>query len=138
MVQRALGRVVIPAANTPQKGVGDTLIPTPVWRYKGPAISITLSYQVGRWSAVGFAGDTLIVTENLEQPRSDVWQEFRPTRQLKGVRLNGLKATEDNRFDMEMWFKAPGTFSDQGAIFTGCCEVPAVAGMLEIVACSFS
>lgn len=132
-----LGRVEIPADNTPIKSVGDTLIPAPRWKYKGPACTITLTYQVGRWGWAGFAGDTAIVTETLNQPASDVWAEFSPTAPLKGVALTGLKESPDNRYDMEMWFKSPA-FADQGAIFTGCCEVPAVVGELEIVSCSFS
>lgn len=132
-----LGRVVIPSINTPIKSVGDTLVPAPRWRYKGPACTITLTYQVGRWSTFGFAGDTAIVTETLNQLASDTWQEFSPDKALKGVSLIGLKVSPDNRYDMEMWFKSPA-FADQGAIFTDCCEVPAVAAELEIVSCSFS
>jgi len=133
----ALGRIVLPAENTPVKSIGDTLVPTPRWRYKGPACTITLTYQVGRWDWAGFAGDTAIVTETLNQPASDTWREFGPDRALKGVSLIGLVATPDNRYDMEMWFKSPA-FTDQGAIFTDCVEVPAVAAELEIVSCSFS
>jgi len=99
-----LGRIVIPADNTPLKGPGDLLIPNPRWRYKGPAMSITLTYQVGRWGTFGFAGDTPIITESLSQPASDEWQEFSPTNPLRGVNLIGLKPSPDNRFDMEMWF----------------------------------
>ncbi|MBA7593428.1 hypothetical protein ES703_00348 [subsurface metagenome] len=132
-----LGRIVLPSDNTPVKSVGDTLVPSPRWRYKGPASSITLTYQVGRWGVGGFAGDTAIITETLSQPASDTWQEFSPTRALRGVILVGLAPTDDKRYDMEMWFKSPD-FSDQGAIFTNCCEVPAVAAELEIVSCSFS
>lgn len=132
-----LGRVVLPADNTPVKSVGDALIPAPRWKYVGPACTITLTYQVGRWGVGGFAGDTSIETETLNQPASETWQEFSPDRALKGVNLIGLVATEDNRYDMEMWFKSPA-FADQGAIFTDCCEVPAVAAELEIVSCSFS
>ena len=131
-----LGRIEIPADNTPVKSVGDYLIPAPRWRYKGPACTITLTYQVGRWTWA-FAGDTAIVTETLNQPASDTWKEFSPTQTLKGVRLTGLVATPDNRYDMEMWFKSP-EFADQGAIFTDCCEVPAVAAELEIISCSFT
>lgn len=131
-----LGRVVIPSDNTPTKGPGDILVPAPRWRYKGPASTITLTYQVGRWG-IGFAGDTEIVTEILNQPASDSWQEFSPDRTLKGVKLTGLKASSGNRYDMEMWFKSPA-FADQGAIFTGCCEVPAAVPELEIVSCSFT
>jgi len=139
MVQQIvmLGRVVIPADNTPIKSVGDTLTPSPRWRYKGPACAITLTYQVGRWDWAGFAGDSPIVTETLNQPASDYWQEFSPTKVLRGVVLTGLKESPDTRYDMEMWFKSPG-FADQAAIFTDCCEVPAAVGELEIVSCSFS
>jgi len=132
-----LGRIVLPAENTPVKSVGDTLVPSPRWRYKGPACTINLTYQVGRWSTLGFAGDTAIVPESLNQPASDTWQEFSPDRALKGVTLTGLKESPDDRYDMEMWFKSPA-FADQGAIFTDCCEVPAVVGELEIISCSFS
>jgi hypothetical protein len=132
-----LGRVVIPADNTPKKGVGTTLVPSPVWRFKGPATSIKLTYQVGRWGAGGFAGDTEIVEETFNQVKSDDWETFSPQTALKGVKLNGLKATDDNKYDMEMWFKATG-MDDQGAIFTDCCEVPAASPALEIDSCSFS
>lgn len=132
-----LGRVIIPAENTPVKSVGDTLVPSPRWRYTGPACTITLTYQVGRWGLGGFAGDTAIVTETINQLASDTWQEFGPVTPLKGVRLTGLVATADNRYAMEMWFKSPA-FADQGAIFTDCCEVPGVAAALEIVSCSFT
>lgn len=131
-----LGRVVIPSDNTPRKSVGDTLIPSPRWRYKGPACTITLSYQVGRWDWAGFAGDSPIVTETLNQPASDVWAEFSPTTPLRGVKLIGLQPSPDNLYDMEMWFKSPA-FADQGAIFTHCCEVIAL-GEVEIISCSFS
>ena len=50
-----LGRVVIPSDNTPIKGLGEKLIPNPRWKYKGPASTITLTYQVGRWGTFGFA-----------------------------------------------------------------------------------
>lgn len=132
----ALGRVVIPSDNTPQKNVGDLLVPSPRWRYKGPATTIELSYQVGYWG-VTFNGMSPIVRGTLNQKQSDDWQEFNPTTQLKGVPLTGLTPTEDGRYDMEMWFKSPA-FADQGAIFTDCCEVPAVAAELEIVSCSFT
>jgi len=132
-----LGRVVIPSDNTPLKGLGERLVPAPRWRYKGPACTITLTYQVGRWGIGGFAGDTSIITETIHQVVSDEWQEFSPTTPLRGVSLTGLKASPDNRYDMEMWFKAPG-IADQGAIFTDCCEVPAAAPELEIVSCGFS
>ncbi len=132
-----LGRIVIPAANTPVKSAGSLLVPSPRWRYKGPLCTITLTYQVGRWGVVGFAGDSPIVTETLNQPASDTWQEFTPTAPLRGVALTGLKAATNNIYDMEMWFKASG-MDDQGAIFTGCCQVPAAAPSLEIVSCSFS
>lgn len=132
-----LGRVVIPSANTPRKAVDSTLYPAPKWRYKGPACTIALTYQVGRWGTFGFAGDTEIITETLNQVASDYWQEFSPQTPLKGVRLTGLKDSPDNHYDMEMWFKSPA-FADQGAIFTDCCEVPAVAAELEIVSCSFT
>lgn len=132
-----LGRVLIPADNTPLKGVGNILVPSPRWRYRGPACTITLTYQVGRWGVLGFDGDSPKVTETLSQPRSDDWAEFTPPRALRGVALTGLKVSPDNRYDMEMWFKSPD-FSDQAAIFTDCCEVPAVVGEVEIVSCSFS
>lgn len=132
-----LGRIVIPADNTPRKSVGDTLYPSPRWRYKGPACTITLTSQVGRWGWAGFAGDSPIVTESLNQPASDVWAEFSPITPLRGVKLTGLQPSPDSLYDMEMWFKSPA-FADQGAIFTQCCEVPAVVGELEIVSCSFS
>ncbi|MBA7608828.1 hypothetical protein ES703_16011 [subsurface metagenome] len=132
-----LGRVVIPSDNTPLKGPGDTLVPSPVWKYKGPAITITLTYQVGRWGVGGFAGDTSIVTETLPQPACDDWAECRPTSPLRGVKLTGLHPSPDNRYDMEMWFKATG-MADEAAIFTDCCEVPAAVPELEIVSCSFS
>ena len=132
-----LGRVVISADNTPQKSVGDSLIPNPVWRYKGPATTINLSYQVGRWGTFGFAGDTEVVRETLNQPASDYLQEFSPTRGLKGVVLTGLNEAVGGRYDMEMWLRSPD-FADEAAIFTGCCEVPAVVGEVEIVSCSFS
>ena len=131
-----LGRVVIPSNNTPVKSVGATLVPSPRWRYKGPACTITLTYQVGRWG-IGFAGDTAIVTETLNQVASDTWKEFSPPTPLKGVALTGLKAATNDLYDMEMWFKS-SAFADQGAIFTACCKVPAVAAELEIVSCSFS
>ena len=134
--QVALGRVVIPALNTPTKKVGDTLVPTPRWRYKGPACTISLSYVVGWWGVV-FNEMTPKVFETLSQPASDVWKEFQPDRVLKGVVLTGLTPTEDEYYDLEMWFKS-ATFADQGAIFTDCCKVPAVAAALEIVSCSFS
>lgn len=130
-----LGRVVIASSNTPIKAVGSILVPSPRWRYKGPACTITLSYQVGRWG-VAFAGDSPIVTETLNQPASDVWKEFTPTAALKGVALTGLKPATNDTYDMEMWFKAAG-MEDQGAIFTACCQVPAAAPALEIVSCSF-
>jgi len=133
-----LGRVVIPSDNTPVKSIGDTLYPTPVWRYKGPARTLTIHYQVGRWGIGGFAGDTERVTESLNQPASDEWQEFSPTRALKGVRLTGLKVSPDTRYDMEMVLGGAG-ITDQSAIFTDCVEVPTVvAPELEIVSCSFS
>lgn len=132
-----LGRVVIPSDNTPLKSVGATLVPAPVWRYKGPAKTLTITYQVGRWGTFGFAGDSPIVTEIINQSKSDDWAEFRPTVPLKGVKLTGLVASPDDRYDMEMWFKATD-MADQAAIFTDCCEVPAVAPALEIVSCSFS
>lgn len=132
-----LGRVVIPSSNTPVKSIGATLVPSPRWRYKGPPCTITLTYQVGRWG-IGFAGDSAIVSETLNQPASDTWKEFSPTTPLRGVALTGLKAATNGLYDMEMWFKATG-MDDQGAIFTGCCQVPAAAGpALEIVSCSFS
>ena len=132
-----LGRVEIPSASTPLKSVSDILYPAPRWRYMGPACTIALTYQVGRWGIFGFAGDTEIVNETLNQPASDTWQEFSPTTPLKGVRLTGLKPSPDDLYDMEMWFKS-AAFSDQGAIFTNCCKVPAVAAELQIVSCSFS
>lgn len=132
-----LGRVVIPSDNTPLKGLGTTLVPAPVWRYKGPSRTITLTYQVGRWGVGGFAGDTAIVSETFTQRQSDDWATFEPEVPLRGVKLNGLKASPDDKYDMEMWFKATG-LADQGAIFTDCCEVPAAAPELEIVSCSFS
>ena len=132
-----LGRVVIPSDNTPPKAVGDLLIPSPVWRYKGPAKSITITYQVGRWSAVGFAGDSPIATETFTQKSSDDWANFEPETALKGVKLTGLKPATGDLYDMEMWFKAPG-MADQGVIFTRCCEVPSAAPEIEIVSCSFS
>lgn len=131
-----LGRVVIPSDNTPTKSPGSTLIPSPRWRYKGPAKTITLTYQVGRWG-VGFAGDTAIVTETFNQSKSDDWATFAPTTPLKGVALSGLGASADGKYDMEMWFKATD-MDDQGAIFTDCCSVPTVQPALEIVSCSFS
>ena len=132
-----LGRVVIPSDNTPTKAVGATLVPSPVWRYKGPAKTLTITYQVGRWGAGGFAGDTAIVTETRNQPASADWATFQPDTPLKGVALTGLGASEDNKYDMEMWFKATG-MDDQGAIFTDCCVVPGAAPSLEILRCSFS
>lgn len=132
-----LGRVVIPSDNTPTKTPDSTLVPSPVWRYKGPAKTITITYQVGRWGAGGFAGDTAIVTETFSQSKSDDWATFQPTTSLKGVKLSGLGASDDNKYDMEMWFKATG-MDDQGAIFTDCCIVPAAAPALEILRCSFS
>jgi len=132
-----LGRVEIPADNTPVKSVGGTLYPTPRWRYKGPARTITIHYQVGRWGVGGFAGDTERITETLNQPTSDYWQEFSPTTPLRGVKLIGLKASPDNRYDMELVMGGAG-LTDQSAIFTDCCEVPAVAAELEIVGCRFS
>jgi len=133
-----LGRIVIPSDNTPVKSVGDTLYPAPRWRYKGPAITITVHYQVGRWDPTwGFAGDSPRITETLNQPASDYWQEFSPTTPLRGVVLTGLKASPDHRYDMEMVMGGAG-ITDQTAIFTDCCEVPAVAAELEIVSCSFS
>ena len=134
--QVTLGRIVLPADNTPVKSVGSTLIPAPRWRYKGPACVITLTYQVGYWG-ITFNGMSSIRTETLNQPASDTLQEFGPDRALLGVALTGLAATDDHRYDMEMWFKSPA-FTHQGAIFTNCCEVPAVTGELEIVRCSFS
>ena len=131
-----LGRVVIPSLNTPVKKVGSILIPSPRWRYKGPAITITLSYQVGRWG-IGFDGDSPIVTEVFIQPLSEDWADFSPTAPLRGVALTGLKAATNDLYDMEMWFKAPGDFEDQGAIFTDCCQVPMVTPSMEIVSCSF-
>lgn len=131
-----LGRVVIPSSNTPTKSPGSILVPSPRWRYKGPARTITLTYQVGRWG-VGFAGDSPIVTETLNQPVSDILKEFAPPTPLKGVALNGLQPATNNTYDMEMWFKATG-MDDQGAIFTACCLVPAVTPALEIVSCSFT
>ena len=131
-----LGRVVIPSDNTPIKGPSDMLYPAPRWRYKGPARTITVHYQVGRWG-IGFAGDTERVTTNLNQSASDEWQEFSPITPLKGVRLTGLKASPDNRYDMELVMGGAG-LEDQTAIFTDCCEVPAAAPELEIVSCSFS
>jgi len=132
-----LGRVVIPSDNTPQKSVGASLVPKPVWRYRGPATTINLSYQVGRWGTFGFAGDTEVVHETLNQPASDYLREFSPTKVLKGVVLTGLKEAVGGRYDMEMWFRSPG-FADEAAIFTGACEVPAIVGELEIVSCSFT
>jgi len=131
-----LGRVVIPATNTPVKSVGSTLLPSPRWRYKGPGGTITLTYQVGRWG-IGFAGDSAIVTETLNQPASDIWREFSPTTPLRGVALTGLRAATNDVYDMDMWFKMTGQ-PDEGAIFTGCCQVPSVAAALEIISCSFS
>lgn len=133
-----LGRIVIPADNTPVKSVGDTLYPKPVYRYKGPAITITVHYQVGRWDPTwGFAGDSPRITEYISQPASDILTEFTPSPALKGVKLTGLKASPDNRYDMEMVMGGAG-ITDQTAIFTDCCEVPAVVAELEIVSCSFS
>ena len=132
----ALGRIVLPADNTPVKSIGATLVPSPRWRYKGPACTITLTYQVGRWG-ITFDGDTAKVTETLNQPASDTWKEFSPDRALKGVTLASLEAATNDLYDMEMWFKSPA-FADQGAIFTACCKVPAVTPVLEIVSCSFS
>lgn len=139
MVERAvmLGRVVITADNTPVKSIGDTLYPTPRWRYKGPARTLTIHYQVGRWGTFGFAGDTERVTETLNQPASDYWQEFSPITPLRGVKLTGLETSLDNRYDMELVMGGAG-ITDQSAIFLDCCEVPAVAAELEIVSCSFS
>lgn len=132
-----LGRVVIPSDNTPIKGPSDTLYPAPRWRYKGPARTITVHYQVGRWGTFGFAGDTERITATLNQPASDDWQEFSPTTPLKGVRLTGLKASPDDRYAMELVMGGAG-LEDQSAIFTDCCEVPAAAPELEIISCSFS
>jgi hypothetical protein len=138
MVQQRvqLGRVVIPSDNTPVKGIGSLLVPSPKWRYKGPATTMKITYQVGRWGA-GFAGDTQIKEETVNQPKSDDWEEFSPSNPLQGVTLSGLGSSPDGKYDMEMWFKASG-MSDQGVIFTDCCEVPSAAPAIEIVSCSFS
>lgn len=132
----ALGRVVIPSDNTPTKAPGADLFPSPVWRYKGPGTTLTITYQVGRWG-VGFAGDTAIVTETRNQPAAADWATFQPDPPLKKVALTGLGSSSDSKYDMEMWFKATG-MDDQGAIFTDCCYVPAAAPALEILRCSFS
>lgn len=131
-----LGRVVIPSSNTPLKAVDAELLPKPRWNYKGPAVQLTITYQVGRWG-VGFAGDTAIVTERRNQVASDYMRTFEPEPPLKAIKLSGLGASGDNMYDMEMWFKATG-MADQGAIFTDCCEVPSVQPEIQIVSCSFS
>lgn len=138
MTERAveLGRVVIPSSNTPTKSMGGDLYPSPRWNYKGPAIQLTITYQVGRWG-VGFAGDTEIVTERRNQVASDYMRTFEPDPPLKAIRLSGLGTSDDGRYDMEMWFKATN-MTDQGAIFTDCCEVPAAKPELQIASCSFS
>lgn len=140
MVSRTtrLGRTVIPSDNTPLKGVNDILMPSPKWRYKGPAKEITITYQVGRWGA-GFAGDTKIVTDKINQVQSDDWKDFelQPDQKLTGVKLETLGNASNDTYDMEMWFKATG-MADQGAIFTGCCKVPSASPQLDIVSCSFS
>ena len=137
MVERvALGTVVIPASNTPTKNVGDILIPTPRWRYKGPACIISLTYQVG-YKGVTFNGMSPRLSTNLNQPACPDWVEVTPTTPLIGVALTGLTLTEDNRYDMEMVFRS-AAFADQTAYFTDCCEVPAAVAALEIVSCSFS
>lgn len=132
-----LGTVVIDAANTPVKGPGEMLIPKPRWRYKGASCTIELSYQVGRHDWAGFAGDSPVVKETINQPVSVVLAEFEPPQPLKGVPLTGLKTATDDIYDMEMWFRS-SMFSDERGIFKGCCKVPAVTATLEIVSCSFS
>ncbi len=137
MVERvALGVVVIQSLNTPKKNVGDTLFPTPRWRYKGPACTISLTYQVG-YKGVTFNGMSPRLSMNLNQPASPDWAEFTPISPLIGVSLTGLTLTEDNRYDMEMIFRS-AAFADQTAYFMDCCEVPAAVAALEIVSCSFS
>lgn len=133
----ALGKVTIPADNTPIKAVDSILVPTPVWRYKGPEKTIKIFYQVGYLGAIAFDGQTERVDETFIQKRSDDWATFAPDPPLKGVKLTGLKPRPDDIYDMEMWFTAPA-MEDQGAIFTGCCQVPAAAPELEIVSCSFA
>lgn len=132
----ALGRVVIPSDNTPTKAPGSTLVPTPVWRYKGPAITWTITCQGGRWGLT-FDGQTGIATETRSQPAAADWTTFQPDTPLKGVVLTGLEDSPDGKYDMEIWFKASGV-EDQGAIFTDCCYVPAAVPAIEILRCSFS
>lgn len=116
-----LGTVVIPPENTPQKKRTETLTAKPRWKYVGPADTISFSWQIGRWGAAGFAGDTGIQYLTVSQPASATLQEF--TISLPVISLSPL-AVRDEPYDAEIWFK--DKFADLRVIVENCVKIVAV------------
>jgi len=112
----ALATSVIPPENTPQKTRGETLIAHPRWKYVGPRDTIRFEWQIGRWGAFGFAGDSARKYATSSQPASAELKEFNAA--LPAISLSPLSP---GYYDCEIWFK--DKFSDLRVIVENCVRI---------------
>jgi len=111
-----LSSVVIPPENTPEKLISASLVAHPVWKYAGPACTINLEWQIGKWNST-FNGITTRKYDTRSQPASSELKEF--TTDLTAIPLSGLSL---GYYDCEIWFKS-SAFSDLRVIVQNCVRV---------------
>jgi len=121
----ALATQVIPPQNTPEKKASESLLAQPRWRYKGPACTINLEWQIGRWRQIvgiwSFDGISTRVYATRSQTASMELAEF--TTNLPAISLSPLSP---GYYDCEIWFKSPA-FPDLRIIVQNCVRVVEVA-----------